>query len=182
MVTRSIIIDQATYVSGYAIVEDDPDCHVSFGVTGRLIQHGVIRIKRDLSLFDRLAVFEADVMALHRQYKFEEMVIEDTVHFYERNVNAKMAAGALYQKCFHICEQLEIPKPYVQSPKSIKKDVAGSGDATKEEVMEATARMWGMSKYQFRDDNHSDAMAGALRWLVFADSYRQKRAEKGGKA
>lgn len=178
MVKRSLIIDQASYVCGYAIVEDDPSCYVSYGITGRLIQHGVIRLRKSASLFHRLDILEADIKALHKRYKFDEIVMEDTLHFVERSVQAKVAMGAVYQKIIEIAQKLGLPKPYTQNPKSIKKDVTGNGDATKDDVKEAVARMWGMNRWQLIDDNHADALAGALRWLVLGDQIREKRKEK----
>lgn len=175
---RSLVIDQATQNLGYAVVEDDPNFPVSFGVCGRLIQHGCIIAPVSPKLIDRLNVILADIRGIIRKYQVQEMVIEDTMFFRQRGGKTNHAMAAIFQMCRGVAAEHFIPI-YYQNPNTIKLKMTGSGKATKEMVKEAVIRNWGIPGFRIQDDNHSDALAGAYVWLGRGDEKREKKSKKG---
>lgn len=168
---RSLVLDQATEKLGYAIVEEDPSTPISFGVYGRLIQHGRIIAPAGARLIDRLNVIRADLRALIQKYKPNELVIENTMFFRQQSGQTNHAMAAIFQLCKDMAEVHGLAF-YTQHPNTIKLKMTGDGRADKEKVKEAVSRCWGIPIYKLRDDNHSDALAGAYIWLVMGEELR----------
>jgi len=173
---RSLVLDQSTTTVGYAIVAEDPETLVSFGVTGRLIQHGVIETPR-VGLLDRLNVIRADLRELISTYKPDEMVIENTMFIAQRSGQTAHAMAAIYALCQEIAKERNLDF-YTQNPRTIKKLLTSDGSADKAEVTEVVKRVWGLSQYQIIDDNHADALAAAYVWLYRGEDVRAEKALK----
>jgi Holliday junction resolvasome RuvABC endonuclease subunit len=162
MIIRSLVIDQGTINAGFAVIDHDPACDVSYGVKGRLINSGTITMQKADPLHVRIEVFKADLTELITAYKPHEMVYEQTMHMRQRSADTNLAMGALIAAMDEVCFKGGLSK-YRIHPASVKVRLAGSGKASKEEVKRAVMSVWGNPVVY--DDNHSDALGNAYYWL-----------------
>lgn len=162
----TLCIDQGSHVSGFAVIQHDPSCDVSFGVNGRLIQHGVV-ILPNTELHGRIEVFGSDFTQIIEQFKPDEIVYEFT-NWKQKSAAANTAMAALAYKIDELIKKFNLKK-YIVNPKTVKAAVTGNGNAKKDEVIKAVNRLWGNPA--IKDDNHADALATAYWWLSFRDEY-----------
>jgi Holliday junction resolvasome RuvABC endonuclease subunit len=174
--TRSLVVDQSTTCTGFAIIEHDPEAEVSYGTMGRLIQHGRLKLKGKEAL-PRMIELRADLLALCKEFAIDEIVYEQTAAIMQRSAatNEAMAGAVIAVK--HTAKELSLPC-YSQNPSTIKKRFTGSGKADKEAIMAAVVTNWGIPRGKILDDNHADSLAGAYVWLNMADEIRVKTKEK----
>lgn len=177
---RALVLDQATVKTGFAVVDFDPGCPVSFGVDGRLIAHGLITAPVNAGLLDRLHIIRADLKSLVATYKPTELVIENTLFYTQKSGQTNNAMSAIFYLCQDVAKEAGIAF-YSQYPQTIKAHVCGNGNASKEEVKQGVCIVWGLNPRKIRDDNHADALAGAYVWLFRAEEVRAEALAKKGK-
>ena len=171
---KALVLDQSTRITGYAVVQEDPDFPVTHGVTGRLLSHGIIEIPNLSSTLDRISIILADIKLLIGCHKPDEIVLENT-NCIGRNNKTQNALGAMVLAIRELAAEKGLPV-YMQNPKTIKKVFTGNGDATKQDIKDTIPTMWGPVKIY--DDNHADALAAAFTWLYRGDEVRQIAAMK----
>lgn len=164
----SLVIDQGSHISGYALVEHRPNVEVSFGVFGKLHQHGIITLPNKLPLAGRLQVWETDIQQLIDAFQPDELVMENTLNFRQKSADANLAMSALLYKADEICLKNKLKK-YLTYPQKVKQALTGNGNASKQDVQKAAIQLWGNPRIY--DENHSDALAIAFWWLSFRNEY-----------
>jgi Holliday junction resolvasome RuvABC endonuclease subunit len=173
----TLVLDQASVNTGFAVVEADPSHPVAYGVTGRLLTSGVIRMKGPTtSLMDRLNVLRTDLVTLMTQFRPTELVIEHTTPI-RRSGDTTNVMGAVSALCKDFAKTYGLAF-YAVSPTSIKARIAANGSASKDEVRAAVQTVWNMKGSKIVDDNHADALAAAFVWLMSGDEYRKAAALK----
>jgi Holliday junction resolvasome RuvABC endonuclease subunit len=175
--TRSLVVDQSTTCTGWAIVEHDPYAEVSYGTCGKLIAHGVMKSKHAAPIA-RMSELHQDIIDAYKHYGgFDEIVYEDTAPMKQRSevTNEAMAGAIISIK--NATQDLGV-KLYKQNPSTIKKRFTGNGHADKEAIMAAVVTNWGIPRKDIKDDNHADSLAAAYVWLNMADELRAKAKEK----
>ena len=181
MALRSLVLDQSTTTCGFAVVEEDPNTPISFGVFGRLLDHGIITTPSGAAMIDRPNVIRADLStgpgAIIATYRPDELVCENTMFFKQRSGAANAAMAAVYALMQDLAKAHGMAF-YSQNPATIKLRATGHGNATKQEMIDAVCHLWGLTPSRIRDDNHADALAGAYVWLYRADEVRRAAALK----
>ena len=175
--TRSLVVDQSTTCTGWAIVEHDPHAEVSYGTCGKLIAHGVMRLKAAAPIA-RMCELNADILDAHAKYGgFDEIVYENTAHITQKSAatNEAMAGATIVVK--DAAKTLNVPV-YSQNPMTLKKRFTGNGHADKDAIIAAVVTNWGMPRKDIINGDHADALAGAYVWLNMADELRAKTKEK----
>lgn len=173
---RALVIDQSSTTVGYAVVEEDPACVISFGVTGRLIQHGRIKLSKGQGLIGRILILKRDLEQLIQLYRPDELVCEDTRFLKQRSGGTSHAMAAVLAACQEVALLAGL-KCYTQNPSTIKKVFTGNGRADKAAMKAETLIKWGLKPHQIKDDNHADALAAAYVLLLRGDDVRE--AQKG---
>lgn len=180
---RSLVLDQATVKTGFAVIDDESPALIDFGVQGKLIEHGIITAPAKTGLTDRLAIIKADIRTIIKQFKIQELVVEDTRFIRQISANTNHAMACALSICQEIARESGLPI-YYQHPKTIKAVFTGYGDADKKQMISAVACLWRISIYRIKDDNHADALAAAYVWLGRGAEVRAKQSlsKKGKKA
>ena len=146
-------LDLSLSCPGYAVIE------IRNGKP-KLLESGIVKANPKQSQVDKIKRIAAHLLRLKMDYDIDVVVRESgfvrhnrTTKILERVVGATMLTlGG---------EILEIP------PTSIKKTVAGSGKATKQEVEVAVRSLLSLPKdFKFKSDDESDAMAVALAFAI----------------
>lgn len=177
---RSLVLDQATVKTGFAIVDDEVDQFLNYGVRGKLVKHGRITALASLPLVDRINSMRDDLLALIRQYQVREIVAEDTRFIVQRSANTSHAMAGALMVVQDVAKKTGLPL-YYQAPSHIKSVFTGYGNADKEQVIEAVTCIWRIPRSQVLDDNHADALAGAYVWLYEGEAVREKQKAKARK-
>lgn len=157
---RSLILDQSTTKAGWAVIDngDIADRH------GRITLKGKVR--------DRVKELLKDVREIINLFTPQEMVIEDTRYFRQKSADTNVAMNALYWELEGLAIEMGLPF-YSVSPNTIKLAFTGNGAASKDDMVAMVTQRTGIIPF---DDNHADAIAGALCWAVIGDEQRRKRA------
>lgn len=148
---RVLGVDPGTAVTGYGVVDYD-------GRSAVLHECGVIRTTAKDSLPARLQHIFAGITELIERHAPDTVAVEDV--FYARNVRTTIVLGhargvillAAQQAALTICEY---------SPAEIKKTVAGTGAATKEQVQFMVAKLLRL-KTAPQPSDAADGVAAAL--------------------
>ncbi len=170
---KSLVIDQSASILGFAVVKEDPNTPIKYGVFGRLLHHGRIKTNPKQYLLDRLMIIRADIEALIKRHNPDEIVMENT-QFIQRSSDGAGATGAVVRVIKDLCKAYGI-NYYFQHPNTIKKGVTGNGKADKEQMIKAAMDLWHLGRYKIQDDNHADALCAAFVWLVNGDDIREKK-------
>ena len=149
-------IDPGTAATGYGVVQGEP-----FGSLS-LVECGVIRTHARDSLPSRLREIYDDVMALIERHRPDAMSIEDV--FYAKNVRTTVVLGHARGVILLAAQQSGIAI-YEYPPAEIKKAVAGSGGATKEQVQFMVMRLLRL-KSAPQPSDAADGTAAALAHIM----------------
>jgi crossover junction endodeoxyribonuclease RuvC len=149
-------IDPGTAATGYGVVQGEP-----FGSLS-LVECGVIRTHTRGSLPSRLREIYDDVMALIERHRPDAMSIEDV--FYAKNVRTTVVLGHARGVILLAAQQSKIAI-YEYPPAEIKKAVAGSGGATKEQVQFMVMRLLRL-KSAPQPSDAADGTAAALAHIM----------------
>ena len=139
---RVLGIDPGVATIGFGLVEVDRSHQT-------LLRYGVITTPAGLPLSRRLLQISEDMEELLRQFKPQEMAVEEL--FFTKNITTGIAVAA---------ERAGVPV-YEYTPMQVKQAVAGYGGADKRQVMLMTQRLLKMKEIP-RPDDAADALALAI--------------------
>lgn len=174
---RSLVLDQATIKTGFAVVDDDVDQFLNYGVRGRLIEHGRIMAPASMPVIDRMTTLRTDILHLIQKFKVQELVAEDTRYVRQPSAATNQAMASALVMVQDAARQSGLPL-YYQAPSHIKSVFTGYGNADKEQIIEAVTCIWRIPRAKIKDDNHADALAAAYVWLYEGNEVRARQAQK----
>lgn len=137
---------------------------IGFGVVraerqkNTLIQYGVITTPPGIPLSHRLLQISNDMEELIRQFKPDEMAVEEL--FFSKNITTGIAVAHGRGVILLAAEKLGVPI-FEYTPMQVKQSVVGYGGANKKQVMLMTQRLLNMKKIP-RPDDAADALALAI--------------------
>ncbi|SHE67320.1 Holliday junction endonuclease RuvC [Seinonella peptonophila] len=146
-------LDLSLSSPGYAVIEAKKGVY-------KLLEVGHIKAKPKHTLTQKLKRIQYHISRLILDYDIDVVVIESG---YVRHNQATKAIQRVVGAVYSIldCEVKELP------PTTIKKRVAGTGKASKEEVQKVVSQMLG--NYQFENEDESDACAVCIAFLIGED-------------
>jgi len=121
-------IDPGLQVSGYGLVEQVAD-------EVRVLEAGVIRTKRELSLTQRLVQIDTDIEAVLAEHEPEVMAVEDLYSHYKHPRTAILMGHA--RGVFLLAAGRHGVEVVSYAATRVKKSLLGYGRATKEQVQQA---------------------------------------------
>ncbi len=151
-------VDPGTAVTGYGVVETGNGAPS----VGRLIECGVIRCRRRAPLPQRLAELHLGIGELIARHRPDALALESA--FYHRNARTTLVLGHARGVILLAAEQAQLAIGEY-SPATVKKLVAGSGDARKGEVALMLARLLQLKRPP-RPADAADGVAVALTHLL----------------
>lgn len=137
---------------------------IGFGVVhaergkNTLLQYGVITTPAGLPLSRRLVQISEDMEQLIRQFKPDEMAVEEL--FFSKNITTGIAVAHGRGVILLAAEKLGVPV-FEYTPMQVKQAVVGYGAAQKRQVMLMTQRLLGMKEVP-KPDDAADALAIAI--------------------
>ena len=137
---------------------------IGFGVlraergVNTLLQYGVITTPAGIPLSRRLLQLSEDMEQLSRQFRPEEMAVEEL--FFSKNITTGISVAHGRGVILLSAEKLGVPV-YEYTPMQVKQAVVGYGGAEKRQVMLMTQRLLGMKEIP-RPDDAADALAIAI--------------------
>jgi crossover junction endodeoxyribonuclease RuvC len=144
-------VDPGTIITGYGIIDADKN---SF----KHIYNGCIKLPSSKQLPEKLSIIYDTLSAVIRKYKPDEFAIETA--FYGRNVQSALKIGYARGAALLAAVHHQIPSNEY-SPREVKKSVAGSGAASKEQVGYMVKTILCL-KTEIERLDESDALAVAL--------------------
>ncbi len=123
-----------------------------------LLQYGVITTPAGIPLSQRLVQISEDMEQLIRQFKPDEMAVEEL--FFSKNITTGIAVAHGRGVILLAAEKLGVPV-FEYTPMQVKQAVVGYGAAEKRQVMLMTQRLLGMREIP-RPDDAADALAIAI--------------------
>ncbi len=142
-------IDPGYAIVGYGVIDTNGTKPLSYGA---------IRTDAGIPIEDRLAEIYDNMCELLRTFKPDHVAIEKL--YFNTNektaINVSQARGVIILACVKCGVKL-----YEYTPLQVKMSVVGYGRAEKQQVMDMTKRLLGLSKIP-RPDDAADALAIAL--------------------
>ncbi len=143
-------VDPGSLFTGYGVI--NYDSKLSYIVSG------IIKLSGSMPMPERLGIIYSELTKVIKEYKPTEFSIETA--FFGKNVQSALKIGyargsailSAYHNSLNICEY---------SPREIKKSIAGTGSATKEQVGFMVKTLLKTDKSFVRLDE-SDAIAAAI--------------------
>ena len=123
-----------------------------------LLQYGVITTPAGIPLSQRLVQIDQDMEHLIRQFKPDEMAVEEL--FFSKNITTGIAVAHGRGVILLAAEKLGVPV-FEYTPMQVKQAVVGYGAAQKRQVMLMTQRLLGMKEVP-KPDDAADALAIAI--------------------
>jgi len=123
-----------------------------------LLQYGVITTPAGIPLSQRLVQISEDMEQLIRQFKPDEMAVEEL--FFSKNITTGIAVAHGRGVILLAAEKLGVPV-FEYTPMQVKQAVVGYGAAQKRQVMLMTQRLLGMKEVP-KPDDAADALAIAI--------------------
>lgn len=148
---RILGIDPGVATIGFGVIEADR-------ARQRLVRYGVITTPAGLPLSTRLYQISRDMGELLRQFKPDEIGIEEL--FFSKNITTGIAVAHGRGVILLEAEKAGVPA-FEYTPMQVKQAVAGYGGADKRQVMLMTQRLLNMKEIP-RPDDAADALAIAI--------------------
>ena len=148
---RILGIDPGVATIGFGVIEADR-------TRQRLVRYGVITTPAGLPLSTRLYQISRDMEELLRQFKPDEIGIEEL--FFSKNITTGIAVAHGRGVILLEAERAGVPA-FEYTPMQVKQAVAGYGGADKRQVMLMTQRLLNMKQVP-RPDDAADALALAI--------------------
>lgn len=148
---RILGIDPGVATIGFGVIEADR-------TRQRLGRYGVITTPAGLPLSTRLYQISRDMEELLRQFKPDEIGIEEL--FFSKNITTGIAVAHGRGVILLEAERAGVPA-FEYTPMQVKQAVAGYGGADKRQVMLMTQRLLNMKEIP-RPDDAADALAIAI--------------------
>ena len=151
-------IDPGTAACGFGIVA------VGTGHRATLIECGVVRTRPTAPLPTRLLVIHEAITELIERHQPDALALEDVFH--GRNTRTALVLGHARGVVMVAAERAGIPVAEI-TPAEVKRAVAGSGRATKDQVGAMVARLLRLRSAP-RPSDAADGVAIALTHLIRA--------------
>ena len=148
---RILGIDPGVATIGFGLVEAER-------ASVRLLRYGVITTPAGLRLSSRLSQIAQDMSELLRQFKPDEVAVEEL--FFSKNITTGIAVAHGRGVILLEAERAGVPA-YEYTHMQVKQAVAGYGGADKRQVMLMTQRLLKMKEIP-RPDDAADALAIAI--------------------
>ena len=148
---RILGIDPGVAFVGFGVL----DCA---GATQKMVQYGAINTPAGMPLAARLTLIESDLTELIRQFRPDEMAIEEL--FFSKNITTGIAVAHARGVILCTAEKMQLPI-YEYTPMQVKQAVVGYGLAEKKQVMDMTRRLLKLKDIP-RPDDAADALAIAI--------------------
>ena len=148
---RILGIDPGVAIVGFGVL----DCA---GATQKMVQYGAINTPAGMPLAARLTLIESDLTELIRQFRPDEMAIEEL--FFSKNITTGIAVAHARGVILCTAEKMQLPI-YEYTPMQVKQAVVGYGNATKHQVQDMTRRLLHLDALP-KPDDAADAIAMAL--------------------
>ena len=123
-----------------------------------LLQYGVITTPAGIPLSRRLVQISEDMEQLIRQFKPDEMAVEEL--FFSKNITTGIAVAHGRGVILLAAEKMGVPV-FEYTPMQVKQAVVGYGGAQKRQVMLMTQRLLNMKEVP-KPDDAADALAIAI--------------------
>lgn len=123
-----------------------------------LLRYGVISTPPGIPLSNRLLQISEDMEQLIRQFRPDEMAVEEL--FFSKNITTGISVAHGRGVILLSAEKLGVPV-FEYTPMQVKQAVAGYGKADKKQVMLMTQRLLNMKQIP-RPDDAADALALAI--------------------
>ena len=128
---RILGIDPGVATVGVGVIESDRGHQ-------QMMQYGAITTSAGLPLATRLVQIADDLEELIRQFKPDEIAIEEL--FFSKNITTGIAVAHARGVILCTAERLQVPI-YEYTPMQVKQAVVGYGLADKHQVMDMTRRL-----------------------------------------
>ena len=148
---RILGIDPGVAIVGFGLIESERGAV-------RMLQYGAVNTSAGLPLATRLVQIEQDLTQLIRQFKPDEIAIEEL--FFSKNITTGIAVAHGRGVILCTAEKLVVPI-YEYTPMQVKQAVVGYGLAEKKQVMDMTRRLLHLNAVP-RPDDAADALAIAI--------------------
>jgi crossover junction endodeoxyribonuclease RuvC len=169
-------IDPGTAVTGYGLVRDErTNGSGPAGGAMRLVECGVIRTKPRDPLSTRLREIHEGVAQLIVRHRPDHLAVEDV--FYSRNVRTTLALGHARGVVLLAGESAGLAI-HEFPPAEVKKAIAGTGSATKEQVQFMLTRLLRL-KAAPEPADASDGVAAAVTFVLTAHIARLRNEALG---
>ena len=170
-------IDPGTAVTGYGLVRNDQGSKTGpAGIGMRLVECGVIRTKPRDPLAARLREIHQGVSELIARHKPDHLAVEDV--FYSRNVRTTLALGHA-RGVILLAGEIAGLSIHEYPPAEVKKAIAGTGSATKEQVQFMLTRLLRL-KAAPEPADASDGVAAAVTFMLTAHVAAFAQHQNGG--
>ena len=123
-----------------------------------LLRYGVISTPPGIPLSSRLLQISEDMEQLIRQFRPDEMAVEEL--FFSKNITTGISVAHGRGVILLSAEKLGVPV-FEYTPMQVKQAVVGYGKAEKRQVMMMTQRLLGMKEIP-KPDDAADALAIAI--------------------
>jgi crossover junction endodeoxyribonuclease RuvC len=150
--TLAIGIDPGTAITGYGLVQMDPDGSL------QLIDFGVIRTPSSAKMADRLVRLHDELGEVIRRHNPQTSAVEKL--FFQRNVTSAISVGQARGVAMLALAQAGV-EVGEYTPMEIKQAVAGYGGADKRQIQLMVQRLLLMDELPSPDDA-ADALAVAI--------------------
>lgn len=158
-------IDPGTAVTGYGVVRHDQGSKTGpAGIGMKLVECGVIRTRPRDPLAARLREIHQGVSELITRHKPDHLAVEDV--FYSRNVRTTLALGHA-RGVVLLAGEIAGLTIHEYPPAEVKKAIAGTGTATKEQVQFMLTRLLRLKSAPEPADA-SDGVAAAVTYMLTA--------------
>ena len=162
-------MDPGSIRSGYAIFETQ-------GQQISLVSSGTIVMNAKSDLPTRLVELASDLEAILRKFKPEELALESV--FFAQNAQSALQLGQARGVILLKAAESGL-KIFEYSPAEVKKSVAGSGRATKDQVEKMIRLVLRLpNTFEFKSADHSDALAIGLTHLQGLEPLRKTKKGK----
>ncbi|EGS34108.1 MULTISPECIES: crossover junction endodeoxyribonuclease RuvC [Megasphaera] len=161
---RALGIDPGTAICGFGVVDAE-------GSRLRPVMYGTIQTSPKYTDSQRLVQLFEGLQSLYTTYKPDVVGVEQL--FFNRNVTTAITVGQARGIILVTAEQAHIPILEF-TPLQVKQGVTGYGRATKEQVIDMTRRLLGITE-KIKPDDAADALAMAIYSIYYSYSQRLKR-------
>ena len=165
---RILGIDPGVAIVGFGLIESDRGSQ-------QMLQYGAINTAAGLPLATRLVQIERDMEELLRQFKPDEVAVEEL--FFSKNITTGIAVAHARGVILATIEKAGIPV-YEYTPMQVKQAVVGYGLAEKNQVMDMTKRLLKLRAVP-KPDDAADALAIAICHARSATSLLRRVAPQG---
>ena len=157
--TRVLGIDPGLHITGYGLVEVDPNGGAAALLEPRLIEAGIVKLTPKLALEKRLGQLHDDLVSLIEECKPDVMAVEKLFAAYNHPRTAILMAHA--RGVILLCAQRAGIGVVSLPATEVKKAVTGYGHASKEQVQRAVMTQCRLAQMPNPPDV-ADAIAIAL--------------------